>query len=68
MDSTTNELLKELRTTGTAIVRYESHFNSLSECIERNQISKGLQKKTSVTYEALKRGCQKIQDKASWEQ
>ena len=68
MDSTTKELLKKLRTTGSAIIRYESHFNFLSECIERNQISKEFQKKTSVTYEALKRGCQKIQDDASWEQ
>ena len=68
MDSTTKELLKKLRTTGSAIIRYESHFNFLSECIERNQISKGFQKKTSVTYETLKRGCQKIQDDASWEQ
>ena len=40
----------------------------MSEGVERNQISKGFQKKTSVTYEALKRGCQKIQDDASWEQ
>ena len=60
MDSTTKELLKKLRTTGSAIIRYESHFNFLSECIERNQISNGFQKKTSVTYEALKRGAKRF--------
>ena len=68
MDSATKEFLKKLRATVSVLVRYESHFNFLSECIERNQISKGFQKKTSVTYKALNRGCQKYQDEASWKQ
>ena len=68
MDSATKEILKELRKTGSTIARYESHFNFLFHCIELNKISKGFHKKTNVTYAALKRECQDIQDEASWKQ
>ena len=68
MESTTSQILKELRKIGSKIVKKESNYDFLVECQKKHQTSKGFIRKCNVTTEdsELYQDCQDIQDAASW--
>ena len=68
MESTTKELLKQLRKVGSEYEKEKSHFKFLSNYKENHTISKGFVKDCNVTLDDRKliQICQSFQDEASW--
>ena len=68
MESTTKELLKQLRKVGSEYEKEKSHFKFLSNYKENHTISKGFVKDCNVTSgdRNFIQLCQSFQDEASW--